>query len=143
MFSDFQMHMIGVPQIAPEFGVELGNVIFDGPCEDQDLGLEQITGNPADRYKFRTSPPRNPAVAGVNEDLRVRMGPIEPVLARIDPLLATSIELTAPEFNDLVHFVRDSLLDDAARPQELCMLIPGSVPSGRPPLQFQGCPRSH
>jgi len=143
MFSDFAEHVVGVPQVAPAFGANTGNVLFAGDGHDEDFGLEEITGNPADRYKFRTSPPRNPAVAGVNEDLRYRMGPIEPVLARIDPLLATSIELTAPEFNDLVHFVRDSLLDDAARPQELCMLIPGSVPSGRPPLQFQGCPRSH
>ena len=78
MFSDFQMHMIGVPQIAPEFGVELGNVIFDGPCEDQDLGLEQITGNPADRYKFRTSPLRNPAVAGVNETFVIEWVPSSP-----------------------------------------------------------------
>jgi cytochrome c peroxidase len=31
MFSDFRMHVIGVPQIAPEFGVGKGNVLFDGP----------------------------------------------------------------------------------------------------------------
>src|SRR5215472_19148609 len=31
MFSDFRMHVIGVPQIAPVFGVGKGNVIFDGP----------------------------------------------------------------------------------------------------------------
>ena len=38
-----------------------GNVIFDGPAEDEDFGLEQVTGNPADRYKFRSSPLRNTA----------------------------------------------------------------------------------
>jgi cytochrome c peroxidase len=175
MFSDFEMHVIGVPQIAPAFGVGYGNVIFDGPGENEDFGLEQVSGDPADRYKFRTSPLRNaalqpaffhngaftriedavrhhlnvfasvrnydPAFAGVDEDLRERIGPIEPVLARLDPLLATPIQLTAQEFNDLVHFVRDSLLDNGARPRELCMLIPASVPSGRPVLQFQGCPR--
>src|SRR5205814_1492494 len=59
MFSDFRMHVIGVPQIAPAFGVGKGNVIFDGPGADEDFGLEQITGNPADRYKFRSSPLRN------------------------------------------------------------------------------------
>jgi len=59
MFSDFKMHNIGVPQIAPFFGVGRGNVIFDGPNEDEDFGLEQITGNSADRYKFRSSPLRN------------------------------------------------------------------------------------
>lgn len=62
MFSDFQMHVIGVPQIAPFFGINKGNVIFDGPGKDEDFGLEQITGNPADRYKFRTSPLRNVAL---------------------------------------------------------------------------------
>src|SRR5215469_807471 len=63
MFSDSQMHVLGVPQIAPEFGVGKGNVIFDGPGEDEDFGLEQVTGNEADRYKFRTAPLRNLAVA--------------------------------------------------------------------------------
>src|SRR2546429_5894219 len=62
MFSDFRMHVIGVPQIAPVFGVGRGNVIFDGPGQDEDFGLEQITGNPTDRYEFRTSPLRNAAL---------------------------------------------------------------------------------
>ena len=62
MFSDFRMHVAGVPQIAPEFGVDKGNVIFDGPGEDEDFGLEQVTGNPNDRYKFRSSPLRNVAL---------------------------------------------------------------------------------
>ena len=62
MFSDFENHDIGVPQIAPEFGAGLGNVIFDGPGENEDFGAEQITGDPADRYKFRTSPLRNAAL---------------------------------------------------------------------------------
>ena len=62
MFSDFQMHNIGVPQIAPFFGVGQGNVIFDGSNEDEDFGLEQITGDPNDRYKFRSSPLRNAAL---------------------------------------------------------------------------------
>ena len=62
MFSDFQMHNVGVPQIAPFFGVGQGNVIFDGASEDEDFGLEQITGNSGDRYKFRSSPLRNAAL---------------------------------------------------------------------------------
>lgn len=175
MFSDFRMHVIGVPQIAPAFGVGKGNMIFDGPGEDEDFGLEQTTGNAADRYKFRTSPLRNAALqpaffhngaftrledairhhlnvfdsarnydakrAGVDRDLRARLGPIEPVLARIDPLLATPIRLSQHEFEDLVHFVRDSLLDDGAKAREFCPLIPTSVPSGIPMLRFQGCGR--
>src|SRR5690349_7641009 len=58
MFSDFKMHVIGVPQIAPAFG----NVAFDGPAANEDFGLEQVTGLARDRYKFRTSPLRNAAL---------------------------------------------------------------------------------
>jgi len=62
MFSDFEEHNIAVPQIAPYYGVGKGNIIFDGPNEDEDFGLEQVTGSPADRYKFRTAPLRNVAI---------------------------------------------------------------------------------
>src|SRR5205085_708185 len=58
MFSDFQQHNIGVPQIAPT----VGNVVFDGTGTNEDFGLEQVTGDPGDRYKFRTSPLRNIAL---------------------------------------------------------------------------------
>jgi cytochrome c peroxidase len=62
MFSDFKNRTIGVPQIAPFFGLGKGNTIFDGPAEDEDFGLEQVSGQPDDRYKFRTSPLRNVAL---------------------------------------------------------------------------------
>jgi cytochrome c peroxidase len=62
MFSDFENHNIGVPQIAPRFGLGLGNVRFDGPHHDEDFGMEQISGDRDDRYKFRTSPLRNVAL---------------------------------------------------------------------------------
>lgn len=62
MFSDFAFHDIAVPQIAPAFGVGVGNVVFDGPSEDEDFGLAQSTFNPIDRYQFRTSPLRNVAL---------------------------------------------------------------------------------
>jgi cytochrome c peroxidase len=176
MFSDFQPHVIGVPQIAPEFGINKGNVIFDGPGQDEDFGLEQITGDPRDRYKFRTSPLRNaglqaaffhngaftrledairhhldvfesarnyrPEAAGVDRDLRYRLGPIEPVLARLDPLLTTPVSLSPDEVEDLVAFVRTGLLDPRAERQHLCSLIPRTLPSGMPPLRFQECPQS-
>jgi cytochrome c peroxidase len=174
MFSDFRMHDIGVPQIAPAFGVGKGNVIFDGPGRNEDFGLEQLTGNSADRYKFRSSPLRNaalqpaffhngaftqledairhhldvarsvrdydPVSAGLANDLTLPIGPMAPVLARLDPLLATPLELRPDEFRDLVAFVRDGLLDDRARKDNLCRLVPRSVPSGFTVLQFEGCP---
>jgi len=167
MFSDFSQHVLGVPQIAPA----VGNVPFDGPALNEDFGLEQITGNPNDRYKFRTSPIRNvalqpsffhngaftrledairhhldavssarnytPQVAGVDTDLMAPMGPIEPVLAKLDPILSTPINLRDDEFRCLVDFVRNGLLDQRAKPERLNKLIPKSVPSGFPVLRFQ------
>jgi cytochrome c peroxidase len=167
MFSAFSAHVIGVPQIAPL----VGNVVFDGPAANEDFGLEQLTGNPEDRYKFRTSPIRNvalqpaffhngaftslddaiahhldvfksvreysPESAGVAADLRAPMGPAEPVLARIDPILAAPVHLSAEEMNDLVDFVREGLLDRRARPEHLQKLIPRQLPSGFPVLLFQ------
>jgi len=167
MFSDFAPHVIGVPQIAPA----VGNVAFDGPAQNEDFGLEQVTGNTADRYKFRTSPLRNvalqpaffhtgaftkledairhhldvfasarnydPDAAGIAVDLRAPMGPIEPALARVDPILSTPIDLREDEFEQLVEFVRNGLLDRRAKPERLTKLIPKSVPSGFPVLTFQ------
>jgi cytochrome c peroxidase len=66
MFSDFEMHNAGVPQIHPVFGVGTGNVPFSElSCPNKtttgslDFGLEEFTGNITDRYKFRSSPLRN------------------------------------------------------------------------------------
>jgi cytochrome c peroxidase len=151
-----------------------GNVIFDGPGEDEDFGLEQITGNAADRYKFRTSPLRNaalqpaffhngaltrlrdairfhldapafarsynPVAAGIDNDLRHRLGPIEPVLARIDPLLADPPNLSKEDFENLVAFVGGALLDSRAQKQNLCKLVPAAVPSGLSTMEFESCP---
>jgi cytochrome c peroxidase len=173
MFSDFQNHVVGVPQIAPFFGGVQGNIIFDGPGEDEDFGLEQVTFEPSHRYMFRTAPLRNLAfvpaffhngafttledairhhlsvydsarsydarTAGVALDLRYRLGPIEPVLERLDARLQASVRLDTREFNELVAFVRDGLLDPRASPQQLCRLIPAQVPSGLPLAKFQGC----
>jgi hypothetical protein len=65
------------------------------------------------------------------------MGPIEPVLERIDPILATPIDLTDAEFRQLIDFVRHGLLDQRARPDNLRKLIPRAVPSGFPVLRFE------
>jgi len=167
MFSDFQEHVIGVPQIAPS----LTNAPFDGPGLNEDFGLEQITGNPADRYKFRTSPLRNvavqptfmhngaftrledairhhlnvmdsamhytPASQILSADLRGPLGPMDPVLARLDPALSSPIILNESQFEQLVAFVRHGLLDPRATPERLRRLVPHSVPSGRPMLVFE------
>lgn len=167
MFSDFRTHVIGVPQIAPQHT----NNDFDGPGENEDFGREQATGDPADRYAFRTSPLRNVAVQptfmhngaytsledairhhldvraalsayspqsqGLDADLAGPVGPSEPLLARLDPLLAQPVALTDEEFRQLVAFVRNGLLDPRARPERLRRLVPKQLPSGRPPLVFE------
>jgi len=63
MFSDFKPHRIGGPQLAPLFGTGTGNVIFDGPGENEDFGFEQTEGDQAFQYNFRTAPLRNLKVA--------------------------------------------------------------------------------
>lgn len=63
MFSDFQPRRIGGPQLAPTFGIGTGNVIFDGPGENEDFGYEQTEHDPGLRYTFRTAPLRNLKVA--------------------------------------------------------------------------------
>ncbi len=167
MFSDFKQHVAGIPQIAPS----VGNVTFDGPNANEDFGLEQVTGNPNDRYSFRTSPLRNlalqpsffhngaftrledavryhlnaaghaqsyrPAVAGLDADLRGPRGPIGPVLASIDPQLASPVNLSNAQFRQLVDFLRNGLLDPKANPKDLRKLIPAKLPSGRPVAKFQ------
>jgi cytochrome c peroxidase len=167
MFSDFQDHDIGIPQLAPQ----VTNNTFDGPGANEDFGREQITGDPHDRYTFRTSPLRNvavqptfmhngaftrledavrhhlnvvasalqytPARQQLAVDLSGPTGPMDPVLARVDPILATPIALTSARIDQLVAFVRDGLLDPRATPQRLRRLVPRSVPSGRPVLNFE------
>jgi cytochrome c peroxidase len=175
MFSDFDNHVAGIPQIAPYFGVGKSNMIYDGPGENEDFGLQQLTGLDADRYKFRTAPLRNLALApaffhngsftrledairfhldaeelaprynaraaGVDDDLTKRLGPIKPVLRRLDPVLKAGINLTEGETRDLIAFVKNGLLDKGATKENLCKLVPPTVPSGSPVLDFEECHR--
>ncbi len=55
--TDQRFHAIGVPQIGPGFG-GVGN------DDREDFGREGVTGDPADRYKFRTPSLRNVALTG-------------------------------------------------------------------------------
>ncbi|HET9253398.1 MAG TPA: cytochrome c peroxidase [Candidatus Eisenbacteria bacterium] len=165
MFSDFETHVIAVPQVAPA----VTNSVFDGPGKNEDFGLEQVTGNPEDRYEFRTSPLRNIAVQPtfchngaftsieevvrhhcetasaarayrpdrLAEDLRGPVGPIEPVLERLDPVMAAVPPMEGQDLSDLVAFVGQGLLDPRAEFRHLRRLIPSRVPSGRPVLTFE------
>src|ERR1044072_3973021 len=117
MFSDFEQHVVGVPQISPS----VTNVRFDGPGANEDFGVEHGTGVPLHRYDLRPSPLRNvsvqptffhngaftsledalrfhlnpaaglaaynPAQAGLDADLQGPQGPTQPLLQRLHPPL--------------------------------------------------------
>jgi cytochrome c peroxidase len=166
MFSDFTPHVLAVPQIIPRNT----NSPFDGAGADEDFGLEQVTGDDGDRYKFRTSPLRNLAlqpaffhdgafttleeavahhldvalsvksyspVGRLPDDLCGPMPPMEPVLARRDPLLRRPVRLTGQEFADLTDFLRTGLLDSRATAESFSSLIPPVLPSELEPLEFK------
>ena len=88
---------------------------------------------------FQSARRYNPVAAGIDPDLAQRIGSVEPMLARIDPLVARPIHLTQREFKNLMAFVRGGLLDPRATPEHLCDLIPKTVPSGMPVAVFEGC----
>jgi cytochrome c peroxidase len=170
MFSDFQNHVAGIPQLAPPFGVNTSNMIYDGPNEDQDFGAMQISGDAADKYKFRTAPLRNlalspaffhngafarledairfhldptqsynPATAGIDQDLTVRMGPRVPASMLHPTFKDGGIDLSESDLRDVTQFVKTGLLDPRAKKENLCSLIPKSVPSKLKVLTFEAC----
>ena len=167
MFTDFRSHAIAVPQIVPL----VTNNVFDGPAANEDFGREDFTGDPRDRYTFRTPSLRNVAVEaaymhdgaftslraaiqhhldvvgsvrsydplaqGLPTDLAATSAPAELLIDTLDPLLRDPAALSSAEFDDLVAFVAEGLLDQRARPQRLRSLVPKTLPSGRQPLAFQ------
>lgn len=165
MFSDFEGHVLGVPQVAPSNG----NVPFDGPGGDEDFGLERVTGDELDRYKFRTSPLRNVALQpqfmhngafvcldrairhhidavgslerytsdALDVTLQARRGPDAPMLEVLHDLIRDPVGLTEEEFDQILDFVAHALTDPDAAPDRLMGLVPESVPSGLPVHEFQ------
>ena len=167
MFSDFRQHVAGIPQIAPavgnvtfdgpganeDFGLEQVTGIANDRYAFRTSPLRNLALQPtffhngcftrledAVRYHLDaigSAPSYNPVAAGVDADLQGPQGPIAPVLARIDPALATPVTLSDDEFRQLIAFLRNGLLDPKANPQDLRKLIPARVPSGRPVHIFQ------
>jgi cytochrome c peroxidase len=167
MFSDFKDHVIGVPQIAPALtnnhfdgpaaNEDFGREEITGAAADRykfrTSPLRNVAVQPtffhngaftsledAVRHHlnvFDSARGYSPAAQHLDGDLAGPTGPIEPVLARVDPVLATPIALTEEETRQLVDFVRNGLLDKRAQPDRLRNLVPKSVPSGRPVLKFQ------
>lgn len=165
MFSDFRQHVIGVPQIVPSFGnvvfdgpganEDFGLEQVTGDRDDRYMfrtaPLRNAAVMPAfmhngafvrleDAIRHHLDPytsARNYAPRDLPPDLQGPVGPIEPVLARLDPVLQTPIQLSDEEFSNLVDFVHDGLLDPRILPGRLKTLVPKRVPSGSQTLQFE------
>jgi cytochrome c peroxidase len=165
MFSDFRQHVAGVPQIAPSFGnvvfdgpganEDFGLEQVTGSSADRyafrTSPLRNVALQPAfmhngafvrleDAIRYHLDAVSGAATYSTGQlpaDLRGATGPMLPVLDRLDPLLRSPVQLTDDEVRWLVDFVRDGLLDPAARPQQLRRLIPEKLPSGLAGLSFR------
>ena len=165
MFSDFRQHVAGIPQIVPSVGnvvfdgpganEDFGLEQVTGNATDRyafrTSPLRNVALQPAfmhngafvqleDAIRYHLNATSGAAAyttAKLPPDLRESLGPMDPVLARLDPLLLHPASLSDAEFGDLVEFVRHGLLDENARPQRLRRLIPEKLPSGRSGLRFQ------
>ena len=165
MFSDFRQHVAGIPQIVPslgnvpfdgpganeDFGLEQ---VTSDPADRyafRTSPLRNVALQPAfmhngafvrleDAIRYHLDAAYGAATyttARLPADLRGPTGPLQPVLARLDPLLRQPVALTDGELDALVEFVSDGLLDSDARPQRLRRLIPAKLPSGLANLTFQ------
>jgi cytochrome c peroxidase len=167
MFTDFRTHAIGVPQLVPRLtnnqfdgsaaNEDLGREEVTGATQDAFAFRTPSLRNVAVEAAFMhdgafTSLRRairhhldvrdsllsyDPAAQGLPLDLAGPIGPVEPLLEVLDPLVARRVELTRSEFDDLVAFVAQGLLDPRAEPARLQALVPRRLPSGRPPLTFE------
>jgi cytochrome c peroxidase len=167
MFTDFRTHAISVPQLVPastnnvfdgpaaneDFGREdatgdvadryafrtpsLRNVAVEAAFM-HDGAFTTLAG--AIRHHLNVAASLrsyDPGSQGLPADLAGPIGPTTPLLEALDPLLRRPIDLTPAEFDDLVAFVRDGLLDPRATTARLRSLVPGAVPSGAAPLRFE------
>ena len=94
-----------------------------------------------DAIRFHVNPAQsyNPAKAGIDRDLYARMGPRVPA-SLLDPVFQKGgIKLSEQELRDVTQFVKTGLLDERAKKENLCKLVPKFVPSQLSVLTFEGC----
>src|SRR5687768_15579326 len=137
MFSDFRIRVIGAPQSGP------GGTVVPG----DDVGREEHTRNPDDRYAFRTPTLRNveltapymhdgafatleDVVRFYNDGARPRHGAAE---AALDPLVATPLGLSNDEMDAVVEFLK-ALTDPGSALSPSLVSVPAAVPSGLTPV---------
>ena len=138
MFSDFQFHVLGVPQEGDGKDVVPGD----------DTGREEHTLNPSDRYAFRTPTLRNieltapymhdGAFATLEDVVRFYdQGalPRHPAVgdALVDPFVRDPLGLTNEEVAALVTFL-NALTDPGTALDPTLLTVPESVPSGLEPV---------
>jgi cytochrome c peroxidase len=165
MFSDFRQHVAGIPQVVPSYGnvvfdgpganEDFGLEQVTGNAEDRyafrTSPLRNVALQPAfmhngafvrleDAIRYHlnaTTAATTFNTSRLSPDLRGPIGPIDPVLRRLDPLLSRPVDLDDNDFASLVDFVRNGLLDSNARPERLRRLIPEKLPSGRANLIYR------
>jgi cytochrome c peroxidase len=166
MFSDFRDHVLAVPQIAPSDSIskfdgpgsneDFGREQVTGMAADRYAFRSSPLRNAALQPAFMhngafptlraailhhldvvaSASSYDPAAAGLPADLHA-VGPVAPMLARVDPLVSTPRRLSSQQLGELVAFVRDGLLDPRARPSNLRKLVPKELPSHRPTLVYE------
>jgi cytochrome c peroxidase len=167
MFTDFRDHAIATPQLVAritnnqfdgpgadqDFGREEVTGVRDDRYKFRTPSLRSVAVEVAfmhdgaftrlaDAIRHHLDPTASlsaydPVSQALPADLAGPIGPTAPLLAAVDARLSTPLVLTAEEFDDLLAFVRDALLDERATPQRLRGLVPQRVPSGNPVLQFE------
>lgn len=101
-FSDEQFHDVAVPQIGP--GEGNGATLLD------DFGRMNVTGNPADQYRFRTTPLRNVELTGpYGHD-----GAITTLRGFVEHYSESELKLFAYDPTQLEPGLRSTLLPDAS-----------------------------
>lgn len=138
MFSDFTFRVLGVPQEGP------GKAVISG----DDTGREEHTGDPADRYAFRTPSLRNVeltapymhdgAFASLEEVVRFYDEggrPRHPAVddEMIDPELRRPLDLSDQDVAAIIAFLR-SLTDPGRLLDPVLLRVPDEVPSGLDPV---------
>jgi cytochrome c peroxidase len=167
MFTDFRDHVIATPQLVPhvtnnqfdgtgadeDFGREEVTGVRGDRYKFRTPPLRNVAVVPAlmhdgaftslaDTIRHHLNPAASlraydPASQALPADLRGPIGPTGPLIAALDARLSTPVVLTTDEFDDLLQFVRDALLDERATPQRLRGLVPQHVPSDNPTLEFE------
>lgn len=148
-FTDNRFHNVAVAQVGP------------GVAEGDDIGRMMVTGDPADRYAFRTTPLRNVALTGpyghdgaylTLRDFVAHYSASDEKLRHFDPRgLEPALQGTLRHNADAILATRDTLLDGVVFTEEtidqvtaflealtdpaarhLQRVVPGRVPSGLP-----------